>query len=445
MGPKAATGINNDLFKQSLTEMINLKHPLVKLAGAIDWDKISEHFAGHFVSPRGRPALPPRLVAGLLYLQHAYDCSDEVIVASWLENPYIQYFCGETFFQTELPIDPSSLCRWRKRIGEASVELLLQATIDAARKLNQVRDSSFQRVLVDTTVMPKAIAHPTDSRLLERSRQHMVKFALRSALKLRQNYNREAPRLAIQVGRYAHAKQFKRMRKSLKTLRTRVGRVYRDVERQIDSLPEAQQAQGKKLLQRVNRILTQQPKDKNKLYALHAPEVSCISKGKARTPYEFGCKVTVAVTAKEGLVVGMRALQGNPWDGHTLAETLEQVSILTEQTPKIAVVDKGYRGVEIEGIQILRSGQRRGITKSLRALIHRRSAIEPIIGHMKSDGRLQRNPLKGELGDALHAVLCGAGQNIRWLLKQLRLLWAQILRWLLVPSGSQTRYECALS
>jgi len=168
--------------------MINLQHPLVKLAGAIDWDTISEHFAAHFVSHRGRPALPPRLVAGLLYLQHAYDCSDEVIIASWLENPYIQYFCGETFFQTDLPIDPSSLCRWRKRIGEAGVELLLQATIDAARKLNHVRDSSFQRVLVDTTVMPKAIAHPTDSRLLERSRQHRVKFAQRNALKLRQNY-----------------------------------------------------------------------------------------------------------------------------------------------------------------------------------------------------------------------------------------------------------------
>jgi transposase, IS5 family len=149
------------------------------------------------------------------------------------------------------------------------------------------------------------------------------------------------------------------------------------------------------------------------------------------------------VTAKEGLVVGMRAMHGNPWDGHTLAETLEQVSILTEQTPKIAVVDKGYRGVEIEGIQILRSGQRRGITKSLRALIHRRSAIEPIIGHMKSDGRLHRNPLKGEQGDALHAVLCGAGQNIRWLLKQLRLLFARILRWLLALDRPQTLNEFA--
>lgn len=194
-------------------------------------------------------------------------------------------------------------------------------------------------------------------------------------------YNREAPRLAVQVGRYAHAKQFKRMRKSLKTLCTRVGRVYRDVERQIGGLPETLQVQGKNLLQRVQRILTQKPKDKDKLYALHAPEVSCISKGKARTPYEFGCKVTVAVTAKEGWVVGMRALQGNPWDGHTLAETLEQVSILANQTPKIAVVDKGYRGVEIAGIQILRSGQRRGITKSLRALIHRRSAIDRLSPH----------------------------------------------------------------
>ena len=152
--------------------------------------------------------------------------------------------------------------------------------------------------------------------------------------------------------------------------------------------------------------------------------------GKARTPYEFGVKVTVATTLKEGLVVGMRSMPGNPWDGHTLAETVEQASILTDKMAKTVIVDRGYQGVTVEGVQILRSGQKRGVTRGLKAMIKRRSAIEPTIGHMKTDGRLDRNPLKGALGDALHAVLCGAGHNIRLLMKRLRLLWPEIMDWL---------------
>lgn len=201
------------------------------------------------------------------------------------------------------------------------------------------------------------------------------------------------------------------MRKTLKALRIRVARVYREFARQIAQLPERAQAKAKHLLHRVERILTQQPRDKRKLYALHAPEVECIAKGKARTPYEFGVKVTIATTLKEGLVLGMRSMPGNPYDGHTLDETIEQVEILAEQRPGIAIVDKGYRGVQVDGVQILRSGQRRGVTRAIKAMIKRRSAIEPTIGHMKMEGRLARNPLKGALGDALHAVLCKQPAN----------------------------------
>jgi IS5 family transposase len=282
MKPRKPQPENRDIFKQSLVEMLNLKHPLVKLADTINWNVIIEQFSGYFVSDRGRPGLSPRLVAGLLYLQHAYDCSDEEIVNTWIESPYVQYFTGETYFQTEVPMYSSSLTRWRKRIGEEGVELLLQVTIEAGTQLSMLRASSFNRIIVDTTVMPKAIAHPTDSRLLERSREHLVKFAVKHNLSLRQNYNREAPRLALMAGRYAHAKQYRRMRKANKLLKTRVGRVMRDVQRQLDTLPEHHQIEGKNLLFLVNRILTQQKKDKKKLYALHAPEVSCIAKGKAR-------------------------------------------------------------------------------------------------------------------------------------------------------------------
>lgn len=428
MGPKPSQPQTAELFRPRLDEQINMKHPLVRLAALIDWTEIERTFAVSFPSRRGRPALPARLVAGLLYLQHTFDASDEAVVNTWVENPYWQFFCGETYLQTELPIDPSSLTRWRKRVGEEGVETLLAASIEAARRGGVIRKSSTQQVIVDTTVMPKAIAHPTDSRLLDRSRQHLVKAAEENGLRLRQNYNRVAPRLAAQIGRYAHAKQFKRMRRAVRMLRTRVGRVHREVARQLHVLPEAARAKVQDLLQRTGRILTQAPKDKNKLYALHAPEVECISKGKARTPYEFGVKVSIATTLKEGLVVGTRSMPGNPYDGHTLAETLEQVGILTgtDRPPATAIVGKGYRGVEIEGVRILRSGQRRGITRTLKAMIKRRGAIEPVIGHMKMDGRLGRNPLKGALGDALHAVMCGAGHNLRLILAALRLYCARL-------------------
>ena len=443
MRPKPASPRTEALFVNRLDELINLKHPLVKLAALIDWAEIERTFSVSFTSGRGRPALPARLVAGLLYLQHTFNASDEAVVATWVENPYWQFFCGEVYLQTQAPIDASSLTRWRKRIGEEGVETLLMLTIDAARRAGVVKASGVERVIVDTTVMPKAIAHPTDGRLLEKSRQHLVKAAQEHGIALRQNYNRIAPRLAAQIGRYAHARQFRRMHKAQRALRTRVGRIQREVGAQLQRLPDAANAKVADLLARTGRILAQRTKDKNKLYALHAPEVECIAKGKARRPYEFGVKVSIATTHREGLVVGMRSMPGNPYDGHTLAETLEQVGILTgtDRKPATAVVDRGYRGVAIEGVRILMSGQRRGITRTLKAVIHRRSAIEPLIGHMKMDGRLARNPLKGALGDALHAVMCGVGHNMRMILAKLRLFCARmgvglraLLAWL-APHG----------
>ncbi|WP_233808643.1 IS5 family transposase [Paraburkholderia sp. HP33-1] len=426
MGPKTPV-TEGDFFRQPLREQINLKHPLVRLADLINWDRLGVAMSESFVSRKGRPATSPRLIAGLLYLQHAFDLSDEEVVWQWVENPYWQVFTGETYLQTEPPIDPSSLTRWRKWLGKAGVEELLAETIEAAKRGGVIKAASVKRVIVDTTVMQKAVARPTDSRLLERCREHLVKAAARHGLKLRQNYNREAPRLERQIGRYAHAKQYKRMKKVLCTLRSRVGRVMRDVERQIDSVSEGSRVSLEELVGRTKRILLQRPKDKNKLYALHAPEVECLAKGKARTPYEFGVKVSITTTHKEGLVVGMRSMPGNPYDGHTLAEALEQAAILSDITPEIAVVDRGYKGVDIEGVKIYHPGLRRGITRGLRAMIRRRSAIEPAIGHMKTDGKLDRNWLKGTLGDAMHAVLCGAGHNLRMILRTLRFFCALVL------------------
>lgn len=247
------------------------------------------------------------------------------------------------------------------------MEWLLTQTIRAAESTGVVKRQSFNKVIVDSTVQEKAIAHPTDSRLLNRGREQLVKLAADAGFTLRQNYNREAPKLAGQVGRYAHAKQFKRMRSSPKKLKTLVGRVWHDVSRQLARIPAELQDKCRDLLHKVERLLTQQKKDKNRLYSLHAPEVECISKGKARQPYEFGVKVSVATTHKEGLVVGMRSLPGNPYDGHTLHEALEQLEILTGYRPKEAFVDLGYRGHSApEDIKVYHRNLKRGITGRLK-------------------------------------------------------------------------------
>ena len=418
----------DDLLRPRLVEMIDPRHELVKLSALIDWEVFEREWAGFFPSTTGRPATPPRLVAGLLYLQHAYRLSDEAVVARWVENPYYQHFTGETFFQHKLPIDPSSLTRWRKRIGEEGVEWLLTQTIAAGRKSGAIEEGSLKRVAVDTTVMEKTIAYPTDARLYERARAQLATLAQEAGVDLRQTYARLAPRLALQVGRYAHAKQFRRMRNALKTLKGYAGRVMRDLRRHLDDLPVgALRDRVAAKLALVSHLLHQQPKGADKIYALHETEVDCISKGKARVRYEFGCKVSIAATLDEGFIVGMRSFPGNPYDGHTLAPTLEQVEILTDQHPDLAVVDRGYRGHGVEKTRVLISGTRRGLTPKLIADLRRRSAIEAEIGHMKTDGRLSRCPLKGTIGDALFAVLCGCGHNIRKILAHLRALLALII------------------
>lgn len=180
-------------------------------------------------------------------------------------------------------------------------------------------------------------------------------------------------------------------------------------------------------LERAERLWRQRPKDTGKLYALHAPEVECIGKGKARNPYEFGVKVGVAVTARKGLVVGARSFPGNPYDGDTLAEQLEQVEIVSGTRPAMAIVDLGYRGREIEGVTVLHRGKPKSLTRRQWAWVKRRQAIEPVIGHLKDDCRLRRCHLKGAEGDALHVIACAAGYNIRWLLRWIVFLWAWIL------------------
>jgi len=351
-------------------------------------------------------------------LQHMYDASDERAVHLWIENPYWQFFCGYDYLQWKFPLDPSSLSRWRKRLGEEGIEKILAVTITAALDVGAVKASSLKTVIVDTTVMPKNITYPTDSKLYFKGIQTLVRMAKDYDIKLRQTYVFLSKKALRKVGQYSHARQMKRARRESKRLKTYLGRIVRDVERKISKNNFLKTAFNS-VLKILNKVLAQEKDSKNKIYSIHEPDVECISKGKAHKKYEFGCKASFVLTHKEGLALGTQALHGNPYDGHTLKNVLEKAETISGKRIDKAFVDKGYKGHGVEDKQIFISGQRRGVTRWIKQKIHRRQAIEPHIGHMKSDGRLDRNYLQGILGDKLNTLLCGVGHNLRLIIRKL--------------------------
>jgi IS5 family transposase len=288
-----------------------------------------------------------------------------------VENPYYQYFCGEQAFRHELPFDRSSMTRWRQRLGEEHLQALIQESLRVAHETGAIEAKDLERVTVDTTVQPKAVAHPTDARLMHRALEKLVKLARREGVKLRQSYVRVAKRAAIMIGRYSHAHQFKRMRRELRFLRTRLGRVIRDVRRKIAGKPELE-ARFRPLLDLAVKVRLQDQRQRgHKVYSLHAPEVECIGKGKARMPYEFGCKVSIATsaTAPKGgqFVLHAKALHGNPFDGHTLNGAVADVERNTGVEVRRIHVDKGYRGHDYPNrFRIFISGQVRRTTAAIK-------------------------------------------------------------------------------
>lgn len=434
MKPKKPQQDQSDLFRSRLDQILNRQHPLFILANQIDWSIFDKKF-GSLYSEKGRPGKPTRLLVGLHYLKHAFDESDESIVERLLENGYWQYFCGFEFFIHRLPIDPSSLTRWRKRIGPNGLEQLLSETLETAKREDYLTEQHMERVNVDTTVQEKAIAYPTDARLYHKARVLLVHAAKKRGIPLRQSYLRLGKRALIMSGRYAHARQMNRAKREQKKLKNYLGRVYRNMLRSYPQ-PDNQLAE---LLHNAERILTQQRHDKNKLYSLHAPEVECISKGKVHKKYEFGCKVSVATTSKDNWIVGVEALHDNPFDGHTLKGALKQVKRLVGWDARNAYCDKGYKGnpKQLGDTAIHLATRRKSSMKpSEWAWFKRRSAIEPVIGHMKQDNRMERNYLKGTDGDKMNAILAACGFNLRKLLRAfIWLLFKELerLRSLLLP------------
>ena len=436
MQPTKIDNSQEDIFRGRLSNELNPKHEMMILSKMIPWNDLEEEFSDLYQSKRnagGQPPKPIRLMIGILLLQHLHNLSDEQVVRGWVENPYWQFFCGYDFLQWNFPINPSSLTRFRNRLGSGRMERILSLTITVAVKSEAIKVKDLKKVIVDTTVMPKNIEFPTDSKLLGKARVRLVKFANKHGISLRQNYNLIAKTLLRKISGYLHAKQMKRARKAIKHLKTIAWRVVRDVERKIKINPEQKIRDNlaeifSPILNQTKQLLLQERTSKNKIYSLHEPDAACISKGKAHKRYEFGCKVSVTTTHKQGLVISSEALPGNPYDGHTLKPALESSERITGVEIESAFVDKGYKGHGVESdplrnhTKVFISGQRRDITKSIKKHLKRRSAIEPLIGHMKQEGKLDLCRLKGVIGDQINALLTGIGHNLRLILNHIRKL-----------------------
>jgi IS5 family transposase len=405
------------IFDTPLERFINLDHELCILSKKIDWDSVEKDFEPYY-SEIGRPSVPIRRMVGLLLLKHIYNLSDEAIVARWIENPYWQYFSGEKVFQTKKPFDPTEFIHFRNRIGKEGAEKLLKVSVQLFGKEAQEKE-----VLIDSTVQEKNITYPTDAKLHKRIIDKVNKIAKKEGIVLRQTYTRTLKQLLIDQRFHSHPKRRKKAKAALRKIKTIAGRQVRDIERQFT---QEQKDKYQDLFIILNKILIQQRGDKNKIYSIHEPEVSCIAKGKEAKKFEFGNKSGIVLTKTTKIVVGALAFEGNPYDGHTLDEHLMQTEYLTEKRPEIGIVDRGYKGKKnIAGTKIiLPSTPKNNCTQyqkqKARMRFRARAGIEPVIGHIKHDHRMLRNYLKGAIGDQLNTILAGTGFNLKKMLNRIK-------------------------
>lgn len=402
------------MSEAKLEDILDKTHALYQLANLLNWEHLVRELGSVYSDGPGRPEIPIRVVAGLHYLKYLENESDESVVQKFCENPYWQYFCGMETFQHRLPCHPTTLVKWRKRLGTKGVDKLLSHVIDTAKREAFLPENLLKKVNVDTTVQEKFITFPTDSKLCHRMRVKLVIAAKKRRLTLRQTYVRVGKRALIMHARYVHARQMKRAKKEFKKIKNYLGRVARDIVRQVDLSQDKEMAY---LIEQADRLLRQERNTPKKLYSLHAPEVECISKGKVHKRYEFGCKVSVVTTCQDGWILSSAAHHGNPYDGATLSGCIEQATENTGVAIERAFVDKGYRGKAHHppGVDVFISGKK-NLPKFLNKLLKGRSGIEPIIGHLKQDHRLNRNHLLGKVGDHINAVLAACAFNLKKML-----------------------------
>lgn len=424
---KIKSDLQQNLFKTRLTDLINLNHPLVKLAQEVSWDKMELEFENLY-SEQGRPSIPIRKIAGLLLLKEMFNQSDESVVERWIENPYWQYFTGEDFFQNKQPFDPSEFVHFRKRLKEKGLEFVLSQTVALHPEAKNEKE-----VQIDTTVQEKNITFPTDAKLAKKVIDNCTKIAEKEGVKQRQTYKRVAKQHLRDAYFGHHPKRRKKAMMARKKLRTIGKRVVRELERK---LPEEILKQYESEFSNYNKVLTQEKNSKNKIFSLHEPQTACIAKGKAHKAYEFGTKVAVTRGRKTGIITSIKRFSGNPHDSKTLEESLAQSQRVREQIggtrPTIASTDRGFRGVtQVENtkIEIPKNTKENTRYKQdvARKRFRARAAIEPTISHLKRNHALGLNFLKGVAGDINNALLASIGYNLKMRFNQIKV---QIILWL---------------
>lgn len=422
---KTSSQTQRDFFKPLLRDFINLSHELILLSDKIDWNYFEKDFSQYY-SKLGQPAMPIRLMVGSLMLKRIYNLSDERLCESWAMNPYMQYFCGMAHFEHKFPCDPSDFVHFRKRIKEAGVEKIFAYSVKLFGKQSQEKIQ-----LSDTTVAENNTTFPTDSKLAKKIIDDCNKIAKKQSINQRQTYIRISKQLVRDTHNRSHPKRRKKAKKADSKLKTIAGRLLRELDR---NLSEQALKQHKEQLDLYWKILNQKRTDSNKVYSPHKPFTACIAKGKAHKKYEFGTKIGLTTTFKSLIITAIKSFEGNPHDSKTIEPLLDQMDNNLNYTPEELVYDRGGKGQkQIKGTKISTPDYRplkrdtEYQKRTKRKKIRRRAAIEPVIGHLKTDFRLNQNYLSGTASPQINAFLAATGWNLKKMMKQLRVQFYRLI------------------
>ena len=426
--PSQTTQLN--LFHSPLSEMLDMNDSLIALTDAIDWNIFDDAFEKYYAID-GRPAKPIRLMVGILLLKQLKNLSDDEIVLQWKQNPYFQYFCGFNEFQIIQPCDSSDLVYFRKRIGVEGMKVIFGVSVGLhGEAVNE------KQVIVDTTVQENNITYPTDGKLAIKIINHLVKIAKKEGIQLRRTYMKEIKGHRISLRFFRHPRKRQKARSAMKRLKTIAKTILRDLNRNFEDNLTVHDKYAERFYLYM-RILLQEKSTPNKIYSLHEPHAYAVGKGKDHKQWEYGTKASVVTTKKSGVVVGVASHEKNEHDSKTLEDALTSAQSNTTKAIKEAICDRGYRGKkEVLDVQISIPGtvlkrDTRYQKELKREKFRRRASIEPVIGHLKSDHRMQRNYLKGFIGDEINLLLAASAFNLKkWMNNFLRLLL--VLRILLI-------------